>query len=445
MIKRLLFKAFDKLKYSTLIELEKKLSNISQQIASKDVLLSQKMDSIRGKESEIDDLQKNVTTIKDTIETLSKNEVKTRESLSEIEKKFEDIKDYGPDIPGAYGLYEPKYNLNNSKQYKERLEIIRDRQKEMIKDKEAIDYANWTVNESKREGNKLVHRTVKLALRAFNGECDSIIMGVKHFSRYDTRKKRITNSFETINEMLSVLTMSIKYDYLQWKFEELDLVFEYEKKLQEEREAYAKQREIERDDELAKREYERELKRIEKEQNHFMNEMDKMKNELKLAALNEREKYELKIKLLLDKIESLENEKQEFKTRFENKAGYVYIISNIGSFGENIFKIGTTRRLDPFDRINELCNASVPFRYDAHAIIFSNNCYELEHELHNYFAVNRINRVNNYKEFFRIPLVDIEAFCKSKDPTVNFIYNPEGMEYKASRRIAEELAKERTN
>jgi uncharacterized protein YhaN len=445
MFKRILFKIVDDIKYAALRDMEKRLSSINHEISDRDKMIKEKNTVISKKEKEIQGLHKNIFKINDSINDLLKRENNIKTSLNEIENKYLDTIDFGPEIPGAYGFYEPKFNLVNSQQYKSRLDVIRNNQKERIKSKEAIYYADWTVNQSKRDGNKLVNRSAKLALRAFNGECDAIMLGIKHYSKYDARKKRISNSYESINELLSILNMSIMYKYLQLKYEELDLVFEYEQKLQEEREAYRKQREIERDDQLARKDYERELKRIEKEQNHYENEVQKMKNELKMAASIEREKYELKIKSLLEKIEDLENDKKEFKSRFENKAGYVYIISNIGSFGENVYKIGTTRRLDPFDRINELCNASVPFRFDTHAVIFSNNCYELERELHNHFSASRLNKINNYKEYFRVSLSEIEEVCKTLDPTANFNYNPEGMEYQASLKLTKQLNNELSN
>ncbi|WP_225423586.1 GIY-YIG nuclease family protein [Levilactobacillus suantsaii] len=112
-------------------------------------------------------------------------------------------------------------------------------------------------------------------------------------------------------------------------------------------------------------------------------------------------------------------------------AGYVYIISNIGSFGKNVFKIGVTRRLEPMDRINELSSASVPFKFDVHALIFSEDAYKLEAELHNRFTNRRINKVNNRKEYFSISIEDVENELKKyKNVTVDFKERPEADEYR---------------
>jgi hypothetical protein len=96
------------------------------------------------------------------------------------------------------------------------------------------------------------------------------------------------------------------------------------------------------------------------------------------------------------------------------KAGYVYVISNIGSFGENVFKIGMTRRLEPMDRVRELGDASVPFAFDVHAMVYDEDAPALESELHRHFADRSVNLVNMRKEFFNVGIDEIEAFAKER-------------------------------
>ncbi len=475
-IKTFIARIFDKTKSMALTELEKQLELVQEEIKTKKNEIKEKESiiveksnyiltkesQIKNKEIELEQKKKEVIKIESRIHDLEelesltlkidkqkKEELRYQNQLIELEKKlkrfeeqYENALEEGPEIPSAYGLYEPKYNLTNSTLYKERLEAVRDGQKEAIKNKQALVVnGNWTVDGSKREGNKLVNRVRKMALRAFNGECEAIIASVKYYSKYSARKDRILKSYESINEMVSILNMGISNYYLTLKYQELDLVFDYEVKLRDERQALAKQREIEKDEELAKKEYEREMKRILKEQTHFQNEMSKIRAELLKSTEKEREKYERKISELTKKIERLEEEKQTFTRLFENKAGYVYIISNIGAFGEDVYKIGTTRRLNPYERIDELCNASVPFRFDAHALIFSENCYERERDLHRFFEKNRLNKTNRYKEFFKIPIDEIEKYVLSKDPTVKFIKMPEAIEYQLSLKMTEESNK----
>lgn len=123
----------------------------------------------------------------------------------------------------------------------------------------------------------------------------------------------------------------------------------------------------------------------------------------------------------------------------QTKCGFVYIISNIGSFGENFIKIGMTRRLEPRDRIKELSNASVPFQYDVHTLIYSENAPKLEFLLHEHFKDFRINLVNNRKEFFRIPIKDVEIELKRLNISTNFILEPEAKQYRESQKILLEI------
>src|SRR5699024_8109211 len=122
-------------------------------------------------------------------------------------------------------------------------------------------------------------------------------------------------------------------------------------------------------------------------------------------------------------------------------AGYVYIISNIGAFGSDVFKIGVTRRLDPLERIGELSSASVPFKFDVHALIFSYQAYQLENELHAYFDDYRINKVNNRKEFFKVPINLIEQkLAEYKDLTIDFTKDPVAEEFRESLNLKKEIA-----
>ena len=131
------------------------------------------------------------------------------------------------------------------------------------------------------------------------------------------------------------------------------------------------------------------------------------------------------------KLKQLETDKATVLEREANaRAGYVYVISNIGSFGENVYKIGMTRRLEPMDRIKELSSASVPFEFDVHAMIFSDDAPALETSLHQTFDKKRVNLVNSHKEFFKVTLDEIEDVVKSNyNNTVTFTKIPVAKEY----------------
>lgn len=156
----------------------------------------------------------------------------------------------------------------------------------------------------------------------------------------------------------------------------------------------------------------------------------------------EKEIYADKIKQLKEQLKALQDDKVNINKRLENtRAGYVYIISNVGSFGENIYKIGVTRRLEPRDRIKELSSASVPFEFDIHAIIFSEDAPKLENTLHKHFKEQEVNRINPRKEFFNVSLEDIkDVVLKEHNDTVRFEMEAEAYQYRESIKLIESLS-----
>jgi hypothetical protein len=416
----------------------KLLSDLAEEEKSQKKVIENNNSIIQKKKTEIDALDKailekenNVSLKKQQIENYQSEIDNYDKKLWLIEQQYKDCVDFGPEIPEAYGLYDRVLPLENSVIYKKKIDDVRKREKELIGSKAAlISDSRWRVNESLRDGKKLTNRMSKLALRAFNGECDAIIESVKNYSKIESKKNKISLLFKTINELISILNQRISQQYLRLKFEELNIVFDYENALAKEKEELKKQREIERDEEIAKREFLQEIRRIDKERTHFSNELEKMIADMKEAQDIEKNKYQEKINILENKIAELTQKKEDFQNRFANKAGYVYIISNVGSFGDGVYKIGTTRRIDPFERINELSNASVPFRFDHYAIIFSENCYELEHMLHKRFEENRVNKINLWKEYFKIDkealaqeIIKIDPTVKINDQSVTFEYS----------------------
>ncbi len=225
---------------------------------------------------------------------------------------------------------------------------------------------------------------------------------------------------------------------MEYKHQELALAYEYASKKQEEKEYIREQREIQRENAKVQKELEDEHRRIEKEQSHYENVLhrllEQIENEQNSAR---RENLQEKVIAAKGELSDLEKALKDVDYRQANeRAGYVYIISNIGAFGENIYKIGMTRRLDPQDRIDELGGASVPFRFDIHAFIFSADAPKLETALHNAFANQRVNMLNNRKEFYNVTLNEIENVVKQNyDKTVDFKYIPDAQQYRESQRI----------
>lgn len=333
----------------------------------------------------------------------------------------------------SFALYKPKFKFQSSEEYKNKLDQIREKQKQLIKDGIAVTAnENWTVNNSKSEGKKMVNDMKKLLLRSFNNECDYCVDNVK-FNNIETNENRIEKSFEALNKLGRVMNASISDTYKSYKFDELHLAFEFQKKKQEEKEEQKKIREELREQQKLEQEIKQARERIAKEKKHYLIAIKEM--ELKLSqALTETERnlYKEKLDDFKNQFSELEKEEKVIDYREQNaKAGYVYIISNIGSFGENVYKIGMTRRLEPMDRVDELGDASVPFSFDVHGLIFSENASALEAKLHERFYSKRINKLNDRKEFFRANINEIENVIKENfDKSIDIVKEAPAEQYR---------------
>lgn len=312
-----------------------------------------------------------------------------------------------------FGLYTPVYNLMNSEMYKDKLAVVRERQKNMIKNNTAAYFpTNFTYNNSLAQGKKLVADNVKQILRAFNNECEAIIDKVK-FNNVESIRKRLIKSCEDLNKLNAKMQISITPSYLDLKLQELNLCYEYAIKKQAEKEEQKRIREEQREAQKLQREIEEARRTSEKERSHYRNALHRLEIQMQSANEIERtilEERRLEVQRQLDNIEE-EIRKIDYREA-NQRAGYVYIISNIGSFGENIYKIGMTRRLEPMDRVDELGDASVPFAFDVHAMIFSDDAPALEAALHRAFDDRKVNMVNTRREFFHVTLEEIEAVVK---------------------------------
>ncbi|TWW13638.1 hypothetical protein LABALGNA3A7_05610 [Dellaglioa algida] len=337
-----------------------------------------------------------------------------------------------------FGIYEPHYDFATALGYKEQLTDLRREQKSMIKDKQAVSVnPNWTVDDSKAKGKKMNNNNTKAILRGFNNECEAAINKVT-YSNLERIEKRIQTSFDQHNKMYEITSTRILPDYFDLKMEELYLAYEYSQKKQQEKEDLREQREKEREEKALKKEIENKQKVLNKEINHYKNVIIELQEKLLTADDSEKDSLNFQLSELQQQIDAHEKDKEALDYRLQNAtAGYVYIISNIGSFGRDIVKIGVTRRLEPLDRIAELSSASVPYKFDVHALIFSYDAYQLESDLHHKFSDQRINKVNSRKEFFNIPIEDIEtALTNYKDLTVDFEEVPVAEEYRESLAIS---------
>lgn len=334
-----------------------------------------------------------------------------------------------------FGLYTPRYSYNTSDEYKEQLKDVREQQKSCLKNgNAATGSTNFTYNNSKSQGNKMVKDMQKLLLRAFNSECDETIANVK-FNNFDMSLKKITSSCEAISKLGKMLSISITPTYFNLKKKELTLTLEYQIKKQEEKEQLKAARAEQREQAKAQKEIEEQRKKIEKEQNHYQSAYEKLKAQLALSP-DDKDLLDKKAELE-DRLSDIDKALIDIDYRQANmKAGYVYVISNIGAFGENVYKIGMTRRLDPQDRIDELGDASVPFNFDVHVMIFSDDAPALESALHRAFEDKKVNMVNQRREFFNVSLEEIKKVIKEHfDKTVEFIDVPDAEQYRISQKI----------
>lgn len=359
-----------------------------------------------------------------------------RKSYSEkhdlYEKLLNEIKIYEENLDTIeYGMHAPSFEFDSSERYKIKITEIRDRQKEMIREKTAV-YAktDWAVGGSKTEGKKMIHRIVKLALRSFNGECDAAIANVR-WNNYNQMESRIQKSCDAINELCAWSGCYITSEYLGLKLEELNNVYLYAEKKQAEKEEQRAVAERIREEERAQREFEKAQRDAEKEEQRYNVALEQAKLDLEHAHGEKVNKLNDKIAELQARLlEAQKNKERAISMAQQTKCGHVYVISNIGSFGENVYKIGMTRRLDPTERVKELGDASVPFGFDIHAMIYSENAPKLENELHKKFWENRINYVNDRREFFKVDLEEIEKVAIENNAAVEFIKIPEAREYR---------------
>lgn len=337
-----------------------------------------------------------------------------------------------------FGLYKPQYDFADIDQYKDKLNEIKLQQKELIKQsRAAICKKNWKVEGSEQEGKKLSIENVKQIIRNFNIECDIVIDKVK-FSNYENSKSRIFKAFEMQNKLNKTNSVELTWDYYLSKINELNLSFEYKQKKKEEKEELRRQRELKKEEDKVAQEIEEKRGEYEKEQAHYENAVRKLQEQIDIEQSEERKQILLERKSELDNnLIDIDKALQDLDYRAANqRAGYVYIISNIGAFGENVFKIGMTRRIDPEDRISELSGASVPFRFDIHAMIFSDDAPKLETALHNAFADKKLNLANSRKEFFRVSLGEIKNVIKNNyDKAVEFKNLPDAEQFRISEMI----------
>jgi hypothetical protein len=377
-----------------------------------------KYGGIISQEAEVARLEQEAARLRSDIEAVRSIYAEKRVLLDRLEQQ---VAIYDERLAFAeLGVYEPHFEFTDSEAYKTRILEVRDRQKAMISAKQAaLCPTEWSVEGSKAKGATMINRQTRLTMRAFNNECEAAIANVR-WNNVVAMEKRVLSAAAAINKENTSLNLTLNDRYVALKIEELRLTHEYREQLKQEKEERA------------------ELARAEREEKKLLAESEAAeREEAKYQALLEKARKEADSDGNRRRIEELEAALAAAHAASERaramaemtRSGYVYIISNVGSFGEDVVKIGLTRRLDPDDRIRELGDASVPFGFDIHAMIYSDAAPALEGALHKEFADRRINMSNFRKEFFRVSLDEVEAAVARLAPEAGFFKDREAQEW----------------
>ncbi|MCS4275260.1 hypothetical protein M2390_000418 [Mycetocola sp. BIGb0189] len=320
------------------------------------------------------------------------------------------------------GIYRYHHPLESAAAYQERLRDIETRIAELVRGGAAIERSElFTFNNSLVQGKKLSNDLAKLMLRAYNAEADNAIRSLKAGNAH-TAKRRLESSRTAIARLGSLMEMKISEPFHELRLEEIELTSDWLIKKQVEREEAREERARLREERRVQKELEDERARLDKERSHLVNALSVLR-----AQGEDDPELEARLATVDQAIEQ-----NDFRAA-NIRAGYIYVISNVGAFGEGVVKIGLTRRLDPLDRIAELSGASVPFRFDVHALFFSENAVTLENDLHKHFAHRALNQANSRKEFFFARPAEVREVLLGKVGNIlEFVEDVDATEYQQS-------------
>jgi FtsZ-binding cell division protein ZapB len=319
------------------------------------------------------------------------------------------------------GIYRYHHPLEDAAAYKERLRSLEAAMDDIIKSGRAVLAADmFTFSGSLARGRKMVADLSKLMLRAYNAEADNCVRSLRS-GNITTAKKRLQSAVAAIEKLGAIMEMRVNPEYHVLRMQELELTADFQMKVQEERERAREERELLREQRRAEQELAAERERLEKERAHYQSALAALRAKGDDAGATE----------LAHRLAEIDEAIEANDYRIANiRAGYVYVISNIGAFGPNIVKIGMTRRLDPLDRVRELGDASVPFPYDVHALFFSDDAITLENELHKAFGDRRVNFINERREFFFATPAEVRQILQKKTGgLLEFTEQPEASQY----------------
>lgn len=396
----------------------------AQNRAEKQVFdIETKLESVKEKYSAVTSIEDEVSKLRREAMEIQKQIDETRRSYSEkrahLKRLEQEVAIYDEKLSFAeLGIYEPHFDFTDSEDFKKEIQRIREQQKAMVSTKKAtICPADWQVDGSRSKGQTMINRQTRLTMRAFNNECEAAIANTR-WNNVNAMEKRILNAAKQIDKANESMKLRISERFVSLKLNELHATHEYRERLKIEKEERAELARAEREEKKLLAEAEA----AEREEEKYQKLLDKARTE---AGVDEGRIAELEAALA----EAHATSERARAMAEMTKSGYVYIISNIGSFGEDVVKIGLTRRLEPDDRVKELGDASVPFSFDTHAMIYSDEAPALENALHREFADRRINASNMRKEFFRVSLEEVGEAVGRLAPNASFFADRESQEW----------------
>ena len=327
-----------------------------------------------------------------------------RESLSSKGEELEELIELNDErILQSVGIYRYHHPLENAVAYKAELNDLKAQIADLVKAGLAIVKSSmFTYDNSLAKGRKMTQDLGRLMLRAYNAEAENCIRTLR-VGNVVTAKKRLESSRNAIAKLGRTMEMRIRDDFHTLRLREIELTADWLMKKQEEKEAAREERAMLREQRKVEKELAEERTRLEKERTHIENAL----NALRAGGSDDPD--------LQERLRTIDEAIATNDYRLANiRAGYVYVISNRGAFGPNVVKIGLTRRLEPIQRVTELSGASVPFRFDVHAMYFSEDAVALERELHEHFAERALNRANSRKEFFFASPAEVREILAKK-------------------------------
>ena len=411
-------------RFTAITDLEAEAATVKEKLQAENQTLQEEFATAKAKHSAfVTQCQEERIALEEQYRTASRTYEELKSEVGLLEENLEDI---------SFGLYEPHFEFDTVEDYKLELKATRDRQRELIRSGLAASCSTeWSVGNSRVEGKKMEKQYTKLLLRAFNGECDAAVANVS-WNNAPKMEQRMKKAFEAINKLGGIMNMSISSAYLQEKLNDVRLTHEHREKKYREREEQRELRQQMREEEKAERDIEQARAEAEREELRNQEALEKAHEKAAKATGQQLEKLTEQIASLERKVGEAHDRKEKAVARAQlTKSGFVYVVSNVGSFGERVVKIGMTRRMEPMDRVKELGDASVPFPFDLHVMMFSNNAPDLEQSLHAHFEDRRLNLVNRRKEFYRdVDLDEVENFIKARGVTAQFVKLATAREYR---------------